>query len=335
MSCRVGLLIGLTYCASAFGQAPASGLDGVKLDFAVHDISARQLLILVADLTDTNWVVGSGILEQSVAMTAASIDAPALITNLLANEKLRWIRHKNTNIVLTQCRLDSGVGQRVSLPLTHRSGERLSLSFSRVSASAVFMVLGDFADLEMVGAEKSHQMTIRSRDQSWSDTLRATLIAEDLAMMSVTANSRTKWVSYWPANYACPKPDPSAAKKQESAYKEPDACRRKQLFPDTSRCEPLEYYPAEQLQPRGYIGLAGRKASLSVLLQTPEGSVRVVKPGSWEIVGEQMGRIVSADREGFTLEELVIEDEKIYQQSTRVLYDGERVLLSKVLQKRQ
>lgn len=340
-----GLVVGLACCMPSYGQAQPPTqiptLTGVRLDLAVHGMTARQLLMAIADVTNTHWVVGSGVLEQAVSMSAAHVDAASLVAGLLAAEKLHWVRHNNINLVLSPCRYTSGLGQRASLPPSPHK-EMLSLNFQQVPVSALVAVLGDFSGQGMAASSMKQLVSLRTRDQPWTDVLRALLITEDMASLTMTSGTRTKWAAYWPENYACPKPaQPDPAAQAATPMKDPSACKRKRYVPESRHCDPLEHYPTEQLLPKGYITLSKLQAGppatpaapMYVMLQTPEGLLHLKKPSPYDYVGDQMGRITAADRTGFWLEEFLVENQQSYVQTTLITYTGERSVVSKVLQR--
>jgi len=330
-----GLLLGLACCMPSYGQTqapppPTASLAGVRLDLAVHGVTARQLLIAIAEVTNTHWVVGSGVLDQPISMSAAHVDAASLVDSLLAPEKLQLARYNDISMVLSACRYNSALGQRAKLPPSPHA-DRLSLHFHQVPVSAMVAVLGDFSGQAISARSMKQSVSIRLRDQPWTDVLRALLITEDMASLTMTSGTRTVWDAYLPENYACPKPAvPDATAQAPAPMKDPSACKRKRYVPESRYCDPLEHYTAQQLTPKGYVALSG--GQVYVLLQTPEGSLYLRKPSPYDYVGDQMGRITAADRTGFWLEEFLVEDQQPYVQTTLITYTGERSVVSKVRQ---
>lgn len=309
------LAITLSICSPCAAQDDLRRV-GMTIQVSVNDVPGNRLLMVIGDITDTNWMIGSGLLQKRISFKEGPLDPSAITSRILATENLKIYRVGSINSVVSKCRWAAANGS--TLKQLASAGDKISLNFQRLNYDTLLAVIADFTGLR-IQTSVGRTMSIRVKDGPWNDALAAAMIAEgddSVRILDKPASERfiriekdacasADYVPEPPIEYSCP-----AGK-------------------DDPRREQLECYRIEDLTPKGYLTIWNNGVAVkNVLLENRNKLLFRAKIGNY--LGLDFGIIKDINERGFSATEIVQDsDDLYYERTTFISYSGTRTVIER------
>jgi hypothetical protein len=296
---------------------------GAPFELRVSNALAPGLLLAIADELDQDTVV-LGFVDRRVTL-AAEFTSPHEIARAVSSQLGAGLaRERDTLLVTPDCRRQPVVDSVLS-----SSPALVSLSFQRISPSAIAALLADLHNLPLQDADNGkpqQAVAVRLKNRRSSDV--AALVASvsqvslrklqteyvvqapDVAQLCTETLGLGSNVTEWDRLAAeriarrCPSPPAGLSRPSSGA----------------DWCMPLELYELDELRLRGYVRTPKRPL---VLLESFDGMTFAVGVGDY--VGRRFGKVLSVSPDGLVVRELRQGlSGELYWARTRISADGSR-----------
>jgi Tfp pilus assembly protein PilP len=290
--------------------------DQTAFRVAVADVDAAAFVTTTSDIAAINVAVGADINVPEFSF-AGSYDSARSYYKAIADKLLAVAEVRNRIVVLRhQC---STVSDR-KLPDSLGSGV-VSFHFhgKELLSLLQWVLQTENASFEVQAEERQVgelPMFVRMKDVSAKAAVEAVLAANGLALTErqpgrfyVQRLAATPECHRAPTKLAEPPPfRVNAVKANYCPYRYDDS------DPKSKGCQPLEFYNLGSLRSKGYISVAGRPA---VIIKSPDGFLWGARVGHY--LGKHWGRITEISDQGIQLKELVLDENRIWQESATAL----------------
>lgn len=290
-----------------------------RYNIYIGNIDARSLLLLLADLTNINIVIGDEVIPGYTSIDKNDVSVSELFAEIVLQQRLSLKNHNKLLMIASECRLENTVGNFIQLNSDTPSSDGainsiipvnknspLSVNFQETTIAKLISLYSEYSDIQFTVDEKIRNtpVTIRLRQKPLAEHLSALAAVQGLFIsnnnrghINITSDKALRYCNS--AKLAIAKtPVLIEYKKNNSCLAVINGKAEKRV------CEPAEDYYLENLKVLGYIKDLREKSRIQAIIQTPYETSRV-SVGNY--IGINNGLIHRITKEGIHLQELVRE----------------------------